>query len=116
MRVLEHPRIAVSPLAAPARAACRGNTKLHQGIDGFFPFANEDCLLLGGGLDHLGSGGLDHLGKAVQYPSNAFEIPYPPPAAIGTPLPKRLGVEANHLKEQLALLVGVIVGRDFRLA
>src|SRR5439155_26333961 len=56
--------------------------------------------------------GGEERGQAVEDAADVGELPYPSAVAIGAPLRKALRLVAHHLEQKLAVLVGVVVGRD----
>ena len=64
-------------------------------------------------VDRLTRGnGLHQLGQQVGDAARVTEGPNPAAIPIGTPLPETFRLIPDDLKQQLAVLVGVVVGRD----
>ena len=109
-RPVEQPGVLVLPFgflarfARPARVAGGGLACLAEGFDVFLSLGHED------GLPGRHRG--EHLGQPVQDLAGGAETIDPAAVAVRTALREGLVAAADHLEEQLAGLVGVVVDGD----
>ena len=94
--------VLVAPLAGTARVARRVEPPTYQGLDVLLPLDDVD--------GSAGLHGLNDFGQPVEHAGVFAELPKPAAVSVWPSLAKVLGLEPDHLVEQLAGFVGVVVG------
>ena len=92
-----------TPLPGAHGTAGRGGAGLLDRVDVLLALADVDRL--------AARDSLEHLGQPIEHPAHVAELPDPSAGAVGAALAEVLGHVAHDLKEQVAALVDVVVGR-----